>query len=176
MIEAYTGCPGSGKTSDAMRVIDEYLSRGRVVVSNIEIGKLRRSCHHGQYILLPYDGLNPDEFFRFAEMFPSREDQKLLVLDEAQLFLNSRSWDDESRSAWVRFFSQHRKLGFKIILITQNLDMVDRQIRVLVEYERLHRKASNFGIVGRLISTIFLLFVLIILFEVNCNFLPFFFL
>ena len=43
-----------------------------------------------------------------------------------------------------------------MILIAQFDKMVDRQFRALFEYEYVHRKVSNFGIVGWLMSLVFL--------------------
>lgn len=50
--------------------------------------------------------------------------------------------------------SQHRKYGIAIILVAQFDKMVDRQFRALIEYEYLHRKVSNFGVVGWLMSLV----------------------
>jgi zona occludens toxin (predicted ATPase) len=85
-----------------------------------------------------------------------REDQILLVLDEVQLLHNSRLWSvDKSRMDWISFYSQHRKAAFSIILVAQFDKMVDRQIRSLIEYEYIHRKVSNFGVTGWLLSLLF---------------------
>ena len=43
----------------------------------------------------------------------------------------------------MTFFSQHRKLGFNIILITQSDRMLDKQIRSLVEDEVKHALDDN---------------------------------
>ena len=43
-----------------------------------------------------------------------------------------------------------------MILIAQFDKMVDRQFRALFEYEYVHRKVSNFGVVGWLMSLVFL--------------------
>jgi len=47
--------------------------------------------------------------------------------------------------AWINFFTQHRKLGYHFILISQNDRLIDRQIRGFLEYEVKHRKLNNFG-------------------------------
>lgn len=52
----------------------------------------------------------------------------------------------------MTFFSQHRKLGFNVILITQSDRMLDRQIRPLIETEVRHRKLNNYGFGGLLLS------------------------
>lgn len=54
--------------------------------------------------------------------------------------------------AWIELLSQHRKVGLSIILIAQFDKMIDRQFRALIEYEYMHRKVSNFGVVGWLLS------------------------
>jgi hypothetical protein len=76
-----------------------------------------------------------------------RESRGVAVLDEAHNWLNSRTWDaDETGQATtkaeavrrrldiVRFFSQHRKLGWDVYLITQDEANLDRQVRSLFEY------------------------------------------
>ena len=55
---------------------------------------------------------------------------------------------------WIKFFQQHRKLGYNVILVAQNDRLIDRQIRVFVEYDVKHRKINNFGWVG-IICTLF---------------------
>ena len=56
---------------------------------------------------------------------------------------------------WIQFFSQHRKYGYSVILVAQFDKMIDRQFRALLEYEYVHRKVSNFGMVGWLMSLLF---------------------
>lgn len=57
--------------------------------------------------------------------------------------------------AWLEFFSQHRKMGYAVILVAQFDKMIDRQFRALIEYEYVHRKVSNFGVVGWIMSAFF---------------------
>ena len=52
----------------------------------------------------------------------------------------------------MTFYSQHRKLGYNLILITQNDRMLDKQIRALVEYEVRHRKLINNGFGGKMLE------------------------
>lgn len=72
-----------------------------------------------------------------------------------RLLFNSRDWAEKSRKDWLQFFSQHRKLGYCIILVAQFDKMIDRQFRSLLEYEMLHRKVGNFGVVGWIFSLFF---------------------
>ena len=79
-------------------------------------------------------------------MYHIKKAQTLIIIDEAQLIFNSRDWNGKNgdRMQWIKFFSQHRKYGYNIILIAQFDRMIDRQIRSLVEYEVAHMKMSNF--------------------------------
>jgi hypothetical protein len=56
------------------------------------------------------------------------------VLDEAHNWMNARSWSAGDRAEIVRFFSQHRKLGWDVELIAQDAEMIDKQVRALAEY------------------------------------------
>lgn len=53
---------------------------------------------------------------------------------------------------WIQLLSQHRKMGLCMILVAQFDKMIDRQFRALLEYEYVHRKVSNFGVVGWFMS------------------------
>ena len=75
-----------------------------------------------------------------------------MVIDECQRIFNARDWGQKGRADWLSFFTLHRHLGYDIILIAQFDRMLDRQIRALIEYEYIHRKCSNFGWKGKLLS------------------------
>ena len=74
------------------------------------------------------------------------------MIDEASIIFNSREFNRKDRQDWIVFFSQHRKLGFDIILITQMDRSIDRQIRGVIEYNYIHRKITNFGFKGWVIK------------------------
>jgi hypothetical protein len=82
-----------------------------------------------------------------------------MVLDEAHNWMNARTWDADGVSASkneavhrrlkvVRFFSQHRKLGWTVHLITQDENNVDRQVRTLFEALVRLRNLRNFKVMG----------------------------
>ncbi|HEX6472864.1 MAG TPA: zonular occludens toxin domain-containing protein [Streptosporangiaceae bacterium] len=90
-----------------------------------------------------------------------REGRGRMVLDEAHNWMNARTWDSDPsgksdskgaavarRLAVVRFFSQHRKLGWEVFLITQDEANVDRQVRSLFEYLIRLRNLRNFKVAG----------------------------
>lgn len=161
MICLYTGTPGSGKSlhciSDIIRWIKILKSP---VIGNFifDFSKVNIKGY-GAYLYVDNNMLTPDLLIRFSDRYRDKrkwkripEEHILLIIDECQLLYNCRNWNDKNRKEWVSFFSQHRKLGYKIILICQFAEMIDKQIRSLVEYEYVHRKVKNIGMAGRIIN------------------------
>lgn len=154
-LSIYTGTPGSGKSLHATRDIRDYLKyKKTLVIANFQIRSERK--WNGVFEYVKNSDLNTDYLISRAIDFwhgkNFKEDGILLVLDECQLLFNSRSWMDADRMGWIEFLSQHRKYGYKIIFVTQFDQMIDKQIRALVEYEVTHRKFSNFGLFGKVLS------------------------
>lgn len=166
MLYLYTGTPGSGKSLHVASVIRRALrssaraSQGRKpahpVVANFPINP--STCGYSAFTYVPNDQLTPDYLYDFARLYwgdrPVREDTIYLVVDEAQLLFNSRDWGRGNRAEWVRFLTQHRHFGYCVIFVTQFDRMIDRQIRCLTEYEVKHRKVSNIGLKGRIVSAL----------------------
>lgn len=177
MILAYTGTPGSGKSYHAVVDIWKRVQLGYPVITNIpmEIPWKRTLLRKNEekrkdvYVFKEVFEITPKFLEEFSEKLREAKGWKrvpeeyiTLVIDEAQLIFNCRDWQVAGRSEWLRFFQLHRKLGYKIILITQICKMLDNQLRGLLEYEIIHRKASNFGIRGFLLSLAFGTFTLIL--------------
>jgi hypothetical protein len=73
----------------------------------------------------------------------------LVIIDECQVFWNSRKWARNGEDC-TYYISQERKLGDDQVLMTQNIDLVDKQLRVMgQEYVVCinHRK-NKFGMFG----------------------------
>ena len=157
MISIYTGTPGSGKSLHIAQRIYHGLKFGRKIICNFDINLdkvSKKKKNKLDFMYIPNDKLKPRDLISIsAEYFSDKgrveEDCILLVIDECQIIFNSRSWQDQDRAGWITFFSQHRKFGYEVVLIAQFDEMVDRQIRSLIEYNCIHRKVSNFGIVGK---------------------------
>ena len=169
MIYFYSGTPGSGKSLHVAKDIYTQLRRGKNVIANFDInykavpgkdnygnGKGKKK---GYFIQKENHELSPEWLIDFAVQCHRRnekgniaEGQTWLIIDECQLIFNCRSWNDKSRLAWCSFFTQHRKYGYNIILISQFDRLIDRAIRSLIEYEIKHRKVNNFGTFGFLIG------------------------
>lgn len=162
MIELYSGTPGSGKSLHTASVIRDRLQFHRcVIIGNFPVNVAAVKKRKGYYLYVSNDRLNPERLRKFSERYSRhlkrrlKEEEILLVIDEAQLLFNSREWQLISRSGWLSFFSQHRHYGYHVILAAQFDRMLDRQVRCLIEYENIHRKVSRFGKIGSFLGFIF---------------------
>lgn len=156
-IVLYSGTPGSGKSLHAAKTIIDWFKSGKPVISNfdLDISKYPKALHTH----IDDDDLTPDflvnfsrEYFKNQKLTKKDEDTILLVIDECQLMFNSREYQKKDRKIWIKFFSTHRHLGYHVILIAQMDKMLDKQIRGVIEYEYIHRKLSNFGKAGKLLT------------------------
>lgn len=152
MIDLYTGTPGSGKSLKLAQVIYYKLRAKKNVVANFaiktDIVSKNGKKKIGDFCYCQNAKLTPGFLIKYAKEHhvQGKESQTLLAIDEAQLLFNSRQFDSKSRMSWISFFSQHRKLGYDVILVTQMDRMLDRQIRGLIENEYRHKKLNNYKI------------------------------
>ena len=156
-IYLYSGTPGSGKSLHAAKTITEWFKKGKPVVTNFDLDLSR--FPNALHTSVEDDDLTPDwllsyslAYFADRKLTKKDEDTILLVIDECQLIFNSRDYQKKDRKIWIKFFTQHRKLGYRVILIAQMDKMLDKQIRGVIEYEYIHRKLSNFGKAGKLLT------------------------
>lgn len=177
MIVLWTGAPGSGKSYSAVKLIVDALEAGKCVATNVALaddwalqaakgnpfrrlvpGRVKATARRWEARTLVSDDL--DDLFR-VRLEGRGESRGVMVLDEAHNWVNSRTWDtDETgqgrskgeatmrRLKVVRFFTQHRKLGWDVFLITQSAEAVDAQIRRLFEYHVTLRNLRRFKVVG----------------------------
>jgi zona occludens toxin len=161
MIVMVTGPPGNGKSYYALRKLAQALDAGKPVATNVELAPdfartiarsnpvrrlLRRTDRAAARIeRQAYVSTEPDGL---SELFALRlrgkgEGRGVMVLDEAHGWLNARDWSGKGRGDVVRFFSQHRKLGWDVFLIVQDAEMIDRQVRSLIEYHVILRNLKR---------------------------------
>lgn len=159
MITLYSGTPGSGKSLHlASRLYHKMQYVKAPVIGNFQTNYAGIKKPKGTYLYIDNSDLTPDRLINFSRNYSAyigrklKEDEILLVIDECQILFNSRDWGQRNRAEWCSFFTQHRKLGYEVVLIAQFDRMLDRQIRSLIEYEWIHRKVSNFGIQGKIMS------------------------
>lgn len=162
MIYFFSGTPGSGKSLQVAKDIVKRLTGFKEnVIANMEIntdaiyfkknGKRRKT---GRFYYLNNKYLTPAFLYEYAMKFhvKGKEGQTLLVIDEAQMIFSPtvvklKCQEDKTyRVEWLDFFTQHRHLGYNIIIISQFDRLIDAQIRCLFEYNVIHRKVNNFKI------------------------------
>ncbi|MCM1104710.1 MAG: zonular occludens toxin domain-containing protein [Clostridium sp.] len=160
MIELYSGTPGSGKSLDCAKIIvNRMCTKNCVTIANFPIEEKNvRGKVCGHFLYIDNEFLTVDRLVDFSMNYSKylkrklKEDEVLLIIDEAQLLFGAREWDAAGRKQWLWFFEQHRKLGYKVILCAQFDRMLDRNIRGVLEYEIIHRKVTNIGKVGKLVK------------------------
>ncbi len=163
MINLYTGTPGSGKSLHLARDMKNWMHLYKApVIANFAFNAdLARPKGYGGYLYIDNTDLTPEFLIWFSERYRQErkwdrvpEEHILLVIDECQLIFNAREWNNKYRKSWISFFTQHRKLGYRVLLVAQFAEMIDKQIRALVEYEIIHRKLSNVGWYGKILSVL----------------------
>lgn len=161
MIELYSGTPGSGKSLHLAEKMKNWIQiyKSPVIANFYFKADVLRIKKGGSYIYVDNQDITPAFLVWFSEYYKKcigkdilPEETILLVLDECQLLFNARAWNDRTRPEWISFFTQHRKLGYRIILVAQFAEMIDKQIRALIEYEYIHRKVKNVGIYGKVLN------------------------
>lgn len=162
MIYFYSGTPGSGKSLQVAKdIVSKLTIKKQNVIANIDINResvskglfgLKRKT--GRFFYINNKNLTPEFLYKYAYKYhvKGREGQTLLVIDEAQMIFSPTvvklkcQEDKEYRVKWLDFFTQHRHLGYNIIIISQFDRLIDAQVRCLFEYNVIHRKVNNFKI------------------------------
>lgn len=169
MIYGVKGSPGAGKSYYAMRKLVQSIQAGKYVVTNLTlredwealvarrdvIGRLsgKKILDIERFLRKRYYQLDPDDPEAIRDLFRVRlrgekEGRGVAILDEAHNWLNARMWTDDDRAEYVRWFTQHRKLGFDVYLISQAIESIDAQIRRLIEYKIVIRNLKRFRVGG----------------------------
>lgn len=157
MISLYSGTPGSGKSLHLADIIFNRCHHEALTIGNFDVNRDVLPNHEFyEYVdnqdLCPYFLYERSLAYFEDEGNKFKEGAIVLIIDEAQLLFNVREWNLKGRDEWIHFFTQHRKLGYDVIIVAQFDKMIDKQVRSLFEYEFIHRKMSNFGWKGKLIS------------------------
>lgn len=156
-VVAYVGVPGSGKSLHVMRDVYWYGKRSdALIMCNFDVNPPRG--FRASFCRLPSGEVAFEDVMRGvlewlnAGNVVTREGQILVVIDEAQITFNNREWNKQGRAAWIRLFIQHRKLGLRFVLVVQDLNMLDKQIRAVVETCGHHMRVNSYGWLGSLVS------------------------
>jgi zona occludens toxin len=166
MIEIYTGFVGSGKsyhaTKRGVQIADAPLGEGWVIanfpikdkvrfVAKIPFVRnfIKKKTVKPRWIFRQNDELTVDFLIKtsYEKGWYGKESQCLLIIDEAGVLFNARDWNvkPDERKNWIKFLAQSRKFGYDVVFISQDVRMIDRQIRSLAEYEVQHKKMNNWS-------------------------------
>lgn len=168
-ILAIQGTPGSGKSSIMVADMAEFLLSGGVVAMNFDLSPnwldilcntsfryrtgrvdrelFRRSLYDRCFKIGTQDTiLDLGKRLHGLTKLRGKQGVGRLYIDESQLLFNSREW--KGNMGFIEFFTQHRKLGWDVYLITHTLDMIDKQIRGLVELETRLRDLQKVKLLG----------------------------
>ncbi|EML0364706.1 assembly protein [Providencia rettgeri] len=130
-----TGKLGSGKTLSAVYKIKDYLMKGRKVATNLNISLTGMFGYYAKNVNLIRVPDKPSAFdLECIGRGNTTYDESLnglLVLDECGTWFNSRSWADKNRQDLINWIAHARKLGWDIIFLVQNLQVVDKQSRLM---------------------------------------------
>ncbi len=166
MIYLYSGVPGSGKSYHTAKDIKNFvIDKKLYCISNIQINyenlckrsRIKPSEARQRLFCLDNDKITVDFLKDFSRRYLKRgkENQCLLVFDEAGDKFNSRSWDSPDRIEWLQFFRVHRHYGYKILLVAQHDRYIDRQIRGCIQTEVEHRSFKYYRTFGFILYTLF---------------------
>lgn len=163
MIWFYSGTPGSGKSLHMAEDIYIKLFKAKQnVIANFEINEeiYNSFDDKGEFFYVPSEELTPDFLYNYAKTNKNhilgKESQTLVCIDECCDLFDPRSWNIKTRPAWTKFFRVHRHWGFNCLLTSQADVFVDKQIRLLFEYECKHRLLNNFKIFRNLPFKVFI--------------------
>jgi hypothetical protein len=147
-----TGKLGSGKTLVTVGKIKEYLMQGKKVATNLDLNieKLTKRNSKNTFYRLP-DKPRASDFAAIGRgsEFIDESTYGIIVLDECATWLNARTWNDKERKGFIDFMLHARKLGWDVYIIIQNIELIDRQLRIalcehLVVCRRLDRMKIPF--------------------------------
>lgn len=168
MIYLVTGVLGSGKSYYAVRRVAAALWEGKPVATNVQlredfpeymvrhrpelyVRRFRRRELLGETersLRGLYHYTEDLEELMSIRLRGAGESRGLMVLDEAHDWMNARSWSASDRKEIVRFFTRSRKLGWDVILIAQQPEMLDKQVRDLFEYSIVLRNLKKARFLG----------------------------
>jgi zona occludens toxin (predicted ATPase) len=150
MIVGFVGTPGSGKTYEAVKKIVFNLRKGRHVYTNID-GMDQGPCKEMIKSICNFDDWEFDKHFHFLtkdevpKFWEVVRNGSFIVLDEIHKVFNCRDWQSSKNNAFADWASTHRHYGFDLVLITQDMEKVEKQVRSLLEWTYVFRKVNFFG-------------------------------
>lgn len=142
-----TGKLGSGKSLVAVGRIKDYLLAGKPVATNLDLyldKMLSSNCKSARVIRLPDKPTIADlEMLGNASVTKREEDNGLIVLDELGTWFNSRTYQDKGRMPVINWLLHSRKKQWDLMLIVQDIDLIDKQIRIALNEHIVQCKRTD---------------------------------
>ena len=144
MIQIVTGKLGAGKTLYTVMLMYDALCQGRTCVTNIAVDwpeMVALARRHRRVVLRDEQlvKLDPGADRNWQESIPFGVDGSFVevYLDEIHLFFNARDWAKTNTDAkgLLSFLTQSRKARVNVTFIAQEITTVEKQFRVLAEWE-----------------------------------------
>ncbi|MFA6203044.1 MAG: zonular occludens toxin domain-containing protein [Gallionella sp.] len=153
-----TGKLGTGKSLVAVAKMVEYLAKGNLVCTNLDLFPDRYFSPSSKKTVMRIPDKPSIEDFEnigIANDTYNEEKNGLLVLDELGSWFNARDWQDKERKKLLTWFLYLRKRGWDVLLLVQDISMVDGQLRsILAEHLVCCRRLDRLPIpfVGKLLK------------------------
>lgn len=146
-----TGKLGGGKSLVSVHRIREYLQRGAIVATNLDLrlDKMFNKMTRNLCVIRVPDKPTVEDLHAIGRGNESYDESKngLLVLDECGTWFNARNWNDKSRKAVNDWFLHARKLGWDVILIVQDISILDSQAReAIAEHTAFCRRLDRVSV------------------------------
>lgn len=173
MIVFFVGTPGSGKTYEAVKKIVDNLRMGRTVCTNIDGMDDPRNHEYIKSLVNLDDFTFAQRFIYLGRddvtcFWKTRKVEKtvflpdgstdlvvedrlicpkgsLIVIDEVHKHFNARAWQSKENLEMADWASTHRHDGYDLVLITQDIEKVEKQVRSLTEWCYFFRKVNFLG-------------------------------
>jgi len=150
MIIGFVGTPGSGKSYEAVKKILDNIRLGRKIFTNID-GLDRPECREAikAYCNLTdfqlETCLNHLSKAQAVEFWLHCEPGSMVVIDEVHKLFSNREWQSKTNKDFTEWASTHRHEGYDLVLVTQDIEKVDKHARSLIEWTYFFRKVNFFG-------------------------------
>jgi hypothetical protein len=129
MIECFIGTVGSGKTLSAVYECYQYYKQGYTVYTNIELK-------------FPHTKLTKRVFDVLVKEKKGLQDA-VIFIDEAHIWLDSRSSMMKKNKVITYFILQTRKRNVRMLVTTQHLGQVDKRLRDTIDILVFCRNMTN---------------------------------
>lgn len=153
MVEIIDGPIGAGKTYTAVSMMLAHLAGGGVVCTNISLNWsavadfLERKGVDGESVRKNYIHMRHEEVPQMHRIVPRGTPAMptLAVIDEVHIWFHSRdsALTAQARRELLTWMSQIRKLGIRVILISQQWHQIDTTFRRLCQTRYFTRRLDN---------------------------------